>query len=154
MQKIRLLAVGKLKESWTKEAASHYESRIGHMAQFSIEEVSASSRSSGQEQSAEESSALLSKLDSYSGLVWAFDETGDQMTSQEFSRALEAVRDSSQNLTCIIGGAYGLTDDLRQRADRVVSLSSMTFPHELCRVIFLEQLYRALSISKGSQYHH
>jgi 23S rRNA (pseudouridine1915-N3)-methyltransferase len=83
------------------------------------------------------------------------DERGKQMTSQAFSEYLQRTMNRGvRNLTFITGGAFGFSDAVYDRVKERISLSSMTFPHQLVRLIFLEQLYRALTILKGESYHH
>ncbi len=87
--------------------------------------------------------------------VVVLDERGRQLTSPAFAQCLGAWRDQGiRDIAFVIGGAYGMTDEVRERADLVLSLSPMVFPHQLVRVLFAEQLYRALSILKGTGYHH
>ncbi len=88
------------------------------------------------------------------GPVWALDERGDQVTSTELARALEQMMNrGEQQLSFVIGGADGLPPALLTRATRRLSLGRLTLPHRLCRLILLEQLYRALSIVRGEPYH-
>ena len=83
------------------------------------------------------------------------DETGKSFTSRKFSQKIEQwAFMEGQNLNFIVGGAYGVDSLLKQKADHILSLSKMTYPHELARVVFLEQLYRAMTIIKGEKYHH
>jgi 23S rRNA (pseudouridine1915-N3)-methyltransferase len=88
------------------------------------------------------------------GQFWTLDERGKQMTSIEFAEDLGRLKDRGEPVTFLLGGAYGLSDEARSAAHRTLSLSRMTLPHELCRIVFLEQLYRAIQINKGSGYHH
>lgn len=97
---------------------------------------------------------ILKSLEKHRGEVWVLDERGKGMSSLEFSQSLGRARDAGDPLTFVLGGAYGLTDAVRDRADRLLRLSEMTFPHELCRLVFLEQFYRANEILKGGGYHH
>jgi len=121
---------------------------------FSILPVQPSKSKDPAKQREEESQRLLALLQEQDGDVWVLDESGKELSSQEFAAALTCVRDLGTKLTFVLGGAYGLSNAIRSRADRIIALSRMTFPHELCQLIFLEQLYRALQIQKGSGYHH
>ena len=76
------------------------------------------------------------------------------MTSEFFSQALEQMEDRGESVVFVLGGAYGLGDLVRQKADKILRLSDMVLPHELCRVVLLEQIYRAGQIQKGTGYHH
>jgi 23S rRNA (pseudouridine1915-N3)-methyltransferase len=87
--------------------------------------------------------------------VVVLDERGTTLTSTGLAERLGKWRDQGvRQVAFVVGGAYGLTDAVRQRADLVLSLSAMTFPHQLVRVLFAEQLYRAFSILRGTPYHH
>jgi 23S rRNA (pseudouridine1915-N3)-methyltransferase len=150
MNKITLLAVGSVKTAWAKEGCEQYLGRID----IDVIEVPASKQKDEKKQKQEDSDALLKRLEKMKGEVWVLDETGTQMTSLTFAKTLEQCRDCSVPLIFVLGGAFGLTDDVRQRADKMLRLSDMVLPHELCRVVFLEQLYRAHQIQKGTGYHH
>lgn len=150
MNQITLLAVGSVKTAWAKEGCEQYLGRID----IDVVEVSASKQKDEKKQKEEDSAALLKKLEKMKGEVWVLDETGTSMTSLTFAKTLEQCRDCSVPLIFVLGGAFGLTDDVRQRADKMLRLSDMVLPHELCRVVFLEQLYRAHQIQKGTGYHH
>ncbi|MBM3231591.1 23S rRNA (pseudouridine(1915)-N(3))-methyltransferase RlmH [Candidatus Peregrinibacteria bacterium] len=151
---ITLLCVGTLKTPWIIAGCTEYLRRIAHDGRLTAIEVPASKQKDPVKQQAEESVALLKKLEKTAGEVWVLDERGKAMTSQVFSDALGVAADHGTSVTFVIGGAYGLTDAVREHADRIVRLSEMTLPHELCRLVFLEQLYRALQIRKGTGYHH
>lgn len=124
--------------------------------EFSCEivELKPSKHKDPKKQLEEESQSILSRLEKMDGRVLVLDETGKSMQSAAFSELLGSAKDAGQSLIFIIGGAYGLSDAVRRRADMLISLSDMTLPHELCRIFFLEQLYRAQQILKGSGYHH
>lgn len=154
MQPITLLTIGSLKTSWIKEGCADYQARIERSCQFEVNEIPASKQKDEVKQREEESVAILTRLEKCRGLVWVLDETGKQFTSQQFADEIEKLSDLGTSITFVLGGAYGHTDEVRHRADRVFALSKMTFPHELCRFVFLEQLYRAQEIRRGSGYHH
>lgn len=153
MHRITLLTVGRLKEPWARAAAEQYAERINAHAQLRVVELAQSRARTGPEQQVEESQRLLAQLKGTSDRVLVLDERGKGMTSRDFATFIAEARDRGAPLTFILGGAYGLTDAVRA-AGRTVRLSDMTLPHELCRVVFLEQLYRALEIGRGSGYHH
>jgi len=154
VQKITLLCVGSLKTRWIIEGCLDYLERLRHACTIDVVEVPASKQSDPLKQGAEESERLLKTIEKREGDVWVLDERGKAMTSAAFAEALGKTRDAGCPLTFVLGGAYGLTDTVRERADRILKLSDMIFPHELCRLIFLEQLYRANEIQRGSGYHH
>lgn len=151
---ITLLTIGSLKFSWAREACEDFCSRLKHSISLDIVELPASKISDPKKQRDEESKRLIATLEKRAGDIWVLDERGKQMTSVQFATEIQQSRDRGVELIFILGGAYGLDDSVRKRAKCVFALSSMTLPHELCRVVFFEQLYRALEIGKGSGYHH
>lgn len=153
MQKLTVFVIGTLKESWAKAASELY---LGRMRDVKLEvmELAASKEKDPRRQAADESARLLIAAERNKGLLWALDETGVRVTSRQFADLLSKARDRGEGVTLLLGGAYGLTNDVRSRADLTVRLSDMTLPHELCRIVLLEQLYRAQEINKGSGYHH
>ena len=82
------------------------------------------------------------------------DELGEEMTSKEFAQWIGKKRDTGETLTFVIGGAYGVDERIRKSAKKIIAISRMTLPHELCKLMFLEQLYRAHTILEGRGYHH
>lgn len=153
MQKIALVSIGRLREPWAREASDEYAKRIRAWADLEILELAPSKGRTADAQKLEESDRMLMLLQKTKGTVWILDETGKSFTSPAFSVEITAARDRGDQLTFLLGGSYGFTDAVR-RAGRTIRLSDMTLPHELCRVLFLEQLYRAGEIAKGSGYHH
>jgi len=147
---ITLLAVGSLKTSWVKEGCHQYLGRLS----IDLIEVPASKQKDPAKQSAEESASILKRLEKLDGKVWVLDEKGDSFTSDGFSKALEKMRDRGESVIFVLGGAYGLNEIVYKKADRLIRLSDMVFPHELCRIVLLEQIYRAGQITKGTGYHH
>ena len=140
--KIRLLSVGKDKGP-TAELSRDYAERIGRVADFELLELRA-----GDPQ--REAEALLAKV---RGELWALDERGTLLTSTQLSSRLGKLRDSAQALTLGIGGDEGLAQRVRDEAKLVWSLSPLTLPHRLARVVVLEQIYRAFEILRGAPYH-
>jgi len=140
--KIRLLSVGKDKGP-TAELAREYADRIGRFADLEVLELRASDP-------AREAEALLSKV---RGELWALDERGTLFTSLEVCGRLGRLRDASLALTLCVGGDEGLAPGVREAAKLVWSLSPLTLPHRLARVVALEQVYRAFEILRGGPYH-
>lgn len=148
---IRVIAVGKKHEDWIVAGLERYQKRL--KKPYDIEWVLLPHSSlSGQQARSEESSRILSKLtaDTYTMLL---DETGQNIDSPTFSSLLET-QFTRSGVTIIIGGAYGVTPELRQHADFVWSLSKLVFPHQLVRLLLAEQVYRAQEIFQGGKYHH
>jgi 23S rRNA (pseudouridine1915-N3)-methyltransferase len=149
---IRILAIGKRHESWVAEGIERYEKRL--KKPFVCEWVFLPhSAREGVVARQEESERLLAKLsdDEY---VILLDERGKIIDSPELARLLRVPLDSSKNITIIIGGAYGVDATIHARANVVWSLSLLVFPHQLVRLILIEQIYRAQEIAMGGPYHH
>jgi 23S rRNA (pseudouridine1915-N3)-methyltransferase len=151
---ITLLSIGSLKFSWALSACEDYVARLKHSLKFEILELPAGKAREPEKQREEESQRIIAALEKREGVVWVLDERGKEMTSEAFSKELQVAKDRGDAVTFVLGGAYGLNDAVRKKAQRLLRLSAMTLPHELCRVVFLEQLYRAGEIQKGSGYHH
>lgn len=154
MQKITLLAVGKLKEPWARDAAEYYCDRLQHALKFEVIELPASKEKHPDRQRSDESKRLIDAAKKLDGVVWILDEQGKAMTSPMFAKEVEQSKNVGSPMMFLLGGAYGLTDDVRATASKMLRLSDMVLPHELCRVVFLEQLYRATEMMRGSGYHH
>ena len=147
MHKVALLSVGKVKTPSFADACALYLDRIGHQCDFDDRILCAGSAN-------EERERILKALEKVEGIIVSLDETGKESSSREFAAFIGKHRDTGTPVTFVLGGAYGLNDAIRSKASHVMALSRMTFPHELCKLIFLEQLYRAGEILKGSGYHH
>lgn len=150
----RLIVVGRTERGWVADGLGHYLARIRHMAKLEEVVLPEAGRGEPAWQQRTESERILAALKPGEKVV-VLDERGKQLTSPGFAQRLGTWRDQgARELAFVIGGAYGMTEAVRQRADLVLSLSPMVFPHQLVRVLFAEQLYRALSILKGTGYHH
>jgi 23S rRNA (pseudouridine1915-N3)-methyltransferase len=152
--RIRLIEVGRTDRGFVAEGFQHYAERIKRSLPFEEVVVAEAGRGDAGHQRQVEGERLLATLRSGERVV-VLDERGVGLTSMEFSKRLGTWRDQgTRQVAFVIGGAYGLSDPVRQRADLVLALSPMTFPHQLVRVLFAEQLYRALTILQGGPYHH
>lgn len=148
MPMITILAVGKKTDGDLINAIESYQKRL--RAPFNVKWLSIPySAKDGVAARQDESERLLAHIKP-GDYVMLLDERGQQTTSPEFSRALSCRADA----TIVIGGAYGVNDELRQRANLMVSLSKMVFPHQLVRLILIEQIYRAQAIYNHHPYHH
>lgn len=149
---IRIIAVGKKHESWIKEGIERHEERL--RKPFDVEWILLphSSRE-GREARQEESERIRSKLMA-EDFVILLDERGMQLDSPAFSRLLQDGLMEHARITVVVGGAYGVDEELRTRANAVLSLSKMVFPHQMVRLILVEQIYRAEQIVRGGAYHH
>lgn len=147
LHRISLLSVGKIKTSWIKDGCEVFTERLSHSCDFSERVLS-----SGEEK--DEHERISQALEKTSGTIVLLDELGDEMTSREFAQWIGKKRDTGDTLTFVLGGAYGVDQRIRQSAKKIIALSKMTLPHELCKLMFLEQLYRAHTILEGRGYHH
>lgn len=139
MYKIKILTVGKTKETWLDEAIQEYVKRL--KPQADVEFLLAKNEEQLIDWADHEASAIC------------LDEKGNSLSSEEFSQfLLRALENGGSRLTFIIGGAEGLPSHIKKRYP-LISLSPMTFTHQIARLILLEQIYRALEIAKGSKYH-
>jgi len=144
------------KEAWADEAARLYTQKISHFNSFEIQTLKPkkSSRDEAAQKKKEESDLILSSLSS-DDYVILFDERGKTFNSIEFSKKIENVLSSSKKRAVfIIGGAYGVTDEVRSRAQLVVTLSPLVMNHILAQTVALEQIYRAFTIIKNLPYHN
>lgn len=153
--KIVILSVGRVRQSFVLEGEGEYLQRI--KGSFTVELVelgmdSPESMSPSEVQS-REAEALLKKIASYDYVI-ALDERGKSVTSRQLSDVIQARMNAGTKTVCfIIGGAFGLSEKVRQEADSVLSLSALTFPHQVTRLILVEQLYRAHTLMRGISYH-
>lgn len=155
--KITLLTVGKTDKDWVKQGIDIYATRMKHYFPFSIVEIpelkNASSLSEDQIKT-KEGEFILKNIKPAEDVI-LLDERGREFTSIEFAKVLQdKISYIGKDIVFIIGGAYGFSDAVRQRANSKISLSKMTFSHQMVRAIFVEQLYRAFTIMKGEPYHH
>ena len=149
---ITLVAIGKKHESWVIDGIERYQKRL--RGPWKVEWVLLPhSTLDGNTARLEESQRILSRL-SDGDYVILLDERGTAFDSPALSRLLEQQFVSSRSVLVIIGGAYGVSDELMHRADVVWSLSPLVFPHQLVRLILIEQLYRAQAIAAHQPYHH
>jgi len=154
--KITLLTVGKTDIKWVRDGVENYSSRIVHYIPFEIIEIPELKNVSAltKDQIKEKEGQLILKNLKTSDDVILMDEHGKQYRSIEFARSLEQKMNAGRNVVFVIGGAYGFSQEIYDRADSKISLSAMTFSHQIVRAIFTEQLYRAFTIIKGEPYHH
>ena len=155
--KITLLTVGKTDVKWVKEGLDLYVSRLSHYVQFSLVEIPELKNVSSfsQAQIKEKEGDLILAAIRPSDEVILLDEHGKEFRSVEFARFLEErMTRSGRDMVFVIGGAYGFSQKVYERSDRKMSLSAMTFSHQMVRTIFAEQLYRAFTIMRGEPYHH
>ena len=154
--RVSLLTVGKTDIKWVSEGLEVYSSRLQHYIPFEVREIpelkNVSALSKEQIKTAEGRLILKALKDSDELIL--LDERGKEFRSVEFADWLQRKFQQGRDLVFVIGGAYGFSQEVYQRANGMISLSKMTFSHQMVRTIFVEQLYRALTIMKGESYHH
>lgn len=153
--KITVIAVGKTSTPEISRLIDGYLRRIGHYIGFELVELpDARGCRDSESQKRVEGDAILKRLTAADTVV-LLDERGREMTSVEFARFLEGRMNAGiKRLVFIIGGPYGFSQEVYSRADRLLGLSQMTFTHEMVRLFFTEQVYRAMTILRGEPYHH
>lgn len=153
--KVRLLVIGTRPDDWVREAVQLYLGRLPAHLKPELVEIPLSLRSSGGDPAvakAKEGQRILQRLKP-GDFVVALDERGKGWSSVELAHEVERWQNQQPSVVLVIGGPEGLSDEVRQRANQTWSLSAMTFPHGLARVIVAEQLYRAWTILQGHPYH-
>lgn len=155
--KITLIAIGKTEDKYLIEGIDKYLSRLKHYINFSmviIPDVKNTKNLTEAQQKTKEAELIAKQLNN-SDIVVLLDEKGKKFSSVQFSQYLnKQMVGSVQNLVFIIGGPYGFDESIYQRANNSISLSDMTFSHQMVRLFFVEQLYRAFTILKNEPYHH
>lgn len=154
--KTLLLLVGKTQNKHFIAGINDYAERIGHYMPFEIKvipELRNTKNLSEQQQKTQEGELLLKQLQP-SDTVVLLDERGTEHRSVEFADWLQKKQNTTRRLVFIIGGPYGFSEAIYKRANEMVSLSRMTFSHQMVRLVFTEQIYRACTIIKGEPYHH
>ncbi len=144
MVKVNIVCVGKLKESYWRDAAMEYRKRLSRYCSTEIFELP--ERATLREEAKD-------ILRACRGHVFALAVEGKQRSSEAFAAEIRALCDRGAEITFIIGSSYGLDGSVKERADDLLSFSAMTFPHRMMRVVLLEQIYRAFTIVAGAEYH-
>ena len=153
-----LICMGRLKEKYWRDAAAEYEKRLSRFGKWEtielpdLPEPSNSSPAIEEQIKKKEGDAILSRIRD-GDIVVCLCIDGKQMDSVQLSRKLTELIDTSRRVVFVIGGSLGLSDDVVRRANLRLSFSPMTFPHQLARIMLLEQTYRALKIAAGERYH-
>lgn len=155
--KITLLTVGKTDKDWVRQGLDIYVSRLKHYIPFTLSEIpelkNVSALTSAQIKQ-KEGDLILKQIRPGDDLI-LLDERGKQFSSVELAKNLQdKISYSGRDIVFVIGGAYGFSDAVYERADSRISLSRMTFSHQMVRTIVAEQLYRAFTIMRGEPYHH
>ena len=144
MQKIYFVVVGKIKESFYRDAVAEYAKRLSRFVKLEIKELA-----EGANPEAEAGDILRA----CKGYTVALAVEGEKLSSEKLAKKIQKLSDEGKDITFIIGSSCGLSDEVKNKADYKLSFSDMTFPHQLMRVILAEQVYRAFMINAGSTYH-
>lgn len=154
--KSELVLVGKTTKKLYANGIADYAERINHYLPFGITVIPAlkNTKNITQEQQKRAEGELILKGIQTSDTVVLLDEHGKENTSMELARWLANRQQTARRLVFVIGGPYGFSPEVYERADEKISLSKMTFSHQMVRLIFTEQLYRACTIIRGESYHH
>jgi len=153
---VTIICVGKLKEDYLKAACAEYIKRLGAYCKFSVVEVDEEFLTKGRDEGSikrAEGARILAKIPNSSYVV-VLEVVGKQLSSDDFAKHIDrTMSDGVGRIVFVIGGSLGLSQEVIQRADYSLSFSKMTFPHQLMRVVLLEQVYRALNVLHGGKYH-
>ncbi|TSD67801.1 23S rRNA (pseudouridine(1915)-N(3))-methyltransferase RlmH [Inquilinus sp. KBS0705] len=155
--KITFITVGKTEDAYLKEGIEKYVKRLKHYTKLELAEIPELKNTKAlteEQQKTKEAELILKKVNRTDHLI-LLDENGVEFTSVQFANYInKRAVSSSANLVFVVGGPYGFDQSVYQRANDKLSLSRMTFSHQMVRLFFVEQLYRAYTIIKGEPYHH
>lgn len=154
--KIRILQIGKNKDKYLQEGTEKFLEMISPFADIKIvnlKEIPASATFTKDKCIEEEGEEILKSISEDESL-FTLDEKGKQYDSIEFSQLLKRYKDLGEKICFVIGGPYGLSEEVKKRANGIISFSKMTFTHQMIRLFLLEQIYRGLSIIHGKRYHN
>ena len=147
--------MGAPSDAWVSKGEDIYSKRIERYLPFEYKCIQPSKSNQKNVVLAEEGKWLLQQFDATATKVILLDEKGPQLTSVSFARKMDTWRQGShKRLVFVIGSAYGFDQKVYDRTDEMLGLSAMTMPHQLCRLMMLEQIYRACTILRGESYHH
>lgn len=156
MIKIKIVCVGKIKENYFVDAVKEYEKRLSRYCQFQIKELKEENFNDNPTESdiksiiKKEGESILKEV---KGKAILLDIKGKEYSSVEFSTLIKDFIDKGEEVTFIIGGSYGVSQEVKDKAHAKISFSKMTFPHTMFRVMLVEQIYRAYTIINGAKYH-
>lgn len=157
MLNINLIAVGRLKDSWLREGMAEYAKRLEGYCRFTVTEIEECrlpenpSPAQIEKGLAAEAAAILQKVDRSALIALCIE--GRELSSHHLAKELERLSQQHSRISLAVGGSFGLADSVKERAVLRLSVSPMTFPHQLFRVMLAEQLYRAFSITNNGKYH-
>ena len=149
---IKIICVGKIKEKFFKEAIEEYKKRLSKYTKINIIEVEDINLNNEELIKQKESELILKHIDKKDYII-TLEIEGKQLTSIELSKKIEELETTNPNIAFIIGGSYGISKEIKELSNFKLSFSKLTFPHQLFRVILLEQIYRAYKIKNNESYH-
>lgn len=149
---IKIITVGSIKEKYLKEAIEEYKKRISRYTNIEIIEVSDEGLVEKEKAIKLEGNKIEKYISNRDYLI-TLEIEGKQFTSEEFASKIDQILIENSNITFIIGGSYGLSEEIKTKSNLHLSFSKMTFPHQLFRVLLLEQIYRAYKINNNESYH-
>ena len=149
---IKIICIGKLKEKYLKQAEEEYSKRLKKYTNLEIIELQDESFNEIEKNKEIEADKILKHLNQKDYII-TLEIEGNQLTSEEFSKKIDNILISNSNITFIIGGSDGLSNRIKELSNYKLSFSKMTFPHQLFRIILLEQIYRSYKIINNEKYH-
>ena len=158
MMNVKLITLGTLKEAYLRDAAAEYEKRLGSFCRFELVQLKEERLSDDPSENeiknalSREAEKIFAQIPAKSYCI-AMCVEGKQLSSEELAEKIDGIALERGSLCLIIGSSFGLSEAVKQRADMRLSVSKLTFPHQLMRVLLLEAIYRAFNISKGTKYH-
>ncbi len=154
--KVVLITIGDNEDKYLASGFELYAKRLQHYISFETQVIPSQKNKSNSKEAAmqAETKEIMKKVDS-SDLLILLDEKGKEYSSPEFAKQIQTYLNMpGKKMIFVIGGPFGFTPEIKKRANQIISLSKMTFNHQMARLFFLEQLYRAMTIMKGEPYHH
>ena len=149
---IKIICLGKIKESYINDAIKEYTKRLSKYTEIKIIELDDVGIDDKKVVLKKEEEKILKVLNDKEYII-TLEIEGNEISSLDFAKKINDIFIQSSNITFIIGGSYGLSDEIKKKSNYKLSFSKMTFPHQLFRVILLEQLYRAFKINNNEEYH-
>ncbi len=149
---IKIITVGQLKESYLKEAQKEYEKRLSKYTKLELIELKDLGYDDENKVIFEEGQSILRNIDSKDYVI-TMEIEGKSLSSLDFSSKIENTLITNSNIVFVIGGSLGLSEEVKERSNYALSFSKLTFPHQLFRIILLEQIYRAFKITNNESYH-
>jgi 23S rRNA (pseudouridine1915-N3)-methyltransferase len=149
---IKIICVGNIKEEFFRDAIEEYKKRLTRYTKIEIIEVKDISYDDIDKSINLEGIEILKHIDSKDYVI-TLEIEGKELSSEEFAEKIESIQSINPNITFVIGGSYGLSENVKERSNYKLSFSKMTFPHQLFRIVLLEQIYRSFKILNNESYH-